>query len=290
MEQRIKGTTRLLALIGSPVGHSGSPAMYNFSFRYHGLDYAYVAFDIKEEQVLQALEAIRLFQFRGFNVTMPCKKAAAKYVDELSPAARIIGACNTVVNEKGRLIGYMTDGAGFVRNLRENGVDVEKKRIVVMGAGGAATAIQVECALEGAASISVFNRSLDKAEKTVEKLGKETPECEVKAFSIENQDALRTQITAADILINATSLGMKPHEDTTPVTDIHLFRPDLVVADAVYNPLETRLMREAREVGCKKVIGGEGMLLWQGAVAYKLYTGLEMPVEEYQKFKKEQEM
>lgn len=290
MEQRIKGTTRLLALIGSPVGHSGSPAMYNFSFRYHGLDYAYVAFDIKEEQVPQALEAIRLFQFRGFNVTMPCKKAAAKYVDELSPAARIIGACNTVVNEKGRLIGYMTDGAGFVRNLRENGVDVEKKRIVVMGAGGAATAIQVECALEGAASISVFNRSLDKAEKTVEKLGKETPECEVKAFSIENQDALRTQITAADILINATSLGMKPHEDTTPVTDIHLFRPDLVVADAVYNPLETRLMREAREVGCKKVIGGEGMLLWQGAVAYKLYTGLEMPVEEYQKFKKEQEM
>ena len=108
MEQRIKGTTRLLALIGSPVGHSGSPAMYNFSFRYHGLDYAYVAFDIKEEQVPQALEAIRLFQFRGFNVTMPCKKAAAKYVDELSPAARIIGACNTVVNEKGRLIGYMT--------------------------------------------------------------------------------------------------------------------------------------------------------------------------------------
>lgn len=288
MEQRIKGTTKLLALIGSPVGHSGSPAMYNFSFRYHGLDYAYMAFDIKEEQVPQALDAIRLFQLRGFNVTMPCKSAVAKHVDELSPAARIIGACNTVVNENGRLIGYMTDGAGFVRNLRENGVDVKNKRIVIMGAGGAATAIQVECALEGAASITIFNRSLEKAEKTVGKLRKETPECEVKAFSFEDQDALRKQIAAADILINATSLGMKPHEDTTPVTDTSMFRPDLVVADAVYNPLETRLMREAREAGCRKVIGGEGMLLWQGAVAYKLYTGLEMPAEEYQQYKKEQ--
>ncbi|MGN0204198.1 MAG: shikimate dehydrogenase, partial [Coprococcus sp.] len=264
MEQRIKGTTKLLALIGSPVGHSGSPAMYNFSFRYHSLDYAYMAFDIKEEQVPQAMDAVRLLQLRGFNVTMPCKSAVAKYVDELSPAARIIGACNTVVNEDGRLIGYMTDGAGFVRNLRENSVDVKGKRIVIMGAGGAATAIQVECALEGAAAVSIFNRSLEKAERTVEKLRKETPECEVKAFSFEDQDILRMQIAAADILINATSLGMKPHEDTTPVTDTSMFRPDLVVADVVYNPLETRLMREAREAGCRKVIGGEGMLLWQG--------------------------
>lgn len=288
MEQRIKGTTKLLALIGSPVGHSGSPAMYNFSFRYHGLDYAYMAFDIKEDQVPQALDAIRLFKLRGFNVTMPCKNAVAKYVDALSPAARIIGACNTVVNEDGRLIGYMTDGSGFVRNLRENGVDVKDKNIVIIGAGGAATAIQVECALEGACSISIFNRSLEKAEKTVEKLKKEIPGCNVKAICIDDQKALNASISNADILINATSLGMKPHEDTTPVKDPGVFRPDLVVADIVYNPLETRMMREAREAGCKKVIGGEGMLLWQGAVAYKLYTGLEMPTKEYQKYKEEQ--
>ena len=235
----------------------------------------------------------RLFYLlvRGFNVTMPCKNAVAKYVDELSPAARIIGACNTVVNDNGRLIGYMTDGSGFVRNLKENGVEVEGKNIVVLGDGGAATAIQVECALEGAKSISIFNGNdpfLERARGTAEKLAKETPDCAVKVTCIDDQEALKADIAAADILINATSVGMKPHEDGTLITDTSVFRPDLVVADMVYNPVETRLMREAKEAGCRKVIGGEGMLLWQGTVAYNLYTGLEMPTAEYQKFKKEQ--
>ena len=128
MEQRIKGTTGLMALIGSPVGHSGSPAMYNFSFRYHNLDYAYMAFDIKEDQVPAALDAIRLFKMRGANVTMPCKNEVAKHMDELSPAARIIGAVNTIVNEDGKLVGHITDGIGFVRNLKEHGVDVKGKK------------------------------------------------------------------------------------------------------------------------------------------------------------------
>lgn len=160
MEQRIKGTTGLMMLIGSPVGHSGSPDMYNFSFRYHNLDYAYMAFDIKEDQVKAALDAMRLFKMRGCNVTMPCKNEAAKYMDELSPAARIIGAVNTIVNEDGKLIGHITDGIGFVRNLKEHGVDVKGKKMVVLGAGGAATAIQVQCALDGAESISIFNRTI----------------------------------------------------------------------------------------------------------------------------------
>ena len=127
MEQRIKGTTGLLALIGSPVGHSGSPDMYNFCFRYHNLDYSYMAFDIKEDQVPAALDAMRLFKMRGCNVTMPCKTAAAQNMDELSPAARIIGAVNTIVNENGKLIGHMTDGIGFVENLRDHGVDSKRK-------------------------------------------------------------------------------------------------------------------------------------------------------------------
>lgn len=291
MEQRIKGSTRLLCLIGSPVGHSGSPAMYNFSFRKHNLDYAYMAFDIKEDQVPEALDALRLLNVRGFNVTMPCKNAVAKCVDELSPAARIIGACNTVVNENGKLIGHMTDGSGFVRNLKEHGVDVKDKKIVVLGAGGAATAIQVECALEGAKAITIFNGNdpfLERARGTKEKLEKEVPDCKVEVICLDVEGALEEAIKNADILINATSVGMKPHEDATLVTDTSVFRPDLVVADTVYNPKETRLMREAKEAGCEKVIGGEGMLLWQGAVAYKLYTGLEMPTEEYQKYKEEQ--
>ena len=274
MEQRIKGTTGLLALIGSPVGHSGSPDMYNFCFRYHNLDYCYMAFDIKEDQVPAALDAMRLFNMRGCNVTMPCKTAAAQNMDELSPAARIIGAVNTIVNENGKLVGHMTDGIGFVENLRDHGVDVKGKKMVVLGAGGAATAIQVQCAL-------------DRAKNTAEKLKKEVPDCDVQVFCLDDQDKLKEEIAKADILVNGTLAGMKPHEDVSLITDKSVFRPDLVVCDVVYNPEETKLLREAREAGCAKTIGGKGLLLWQGVAAYKLYTGLDMPVEEYKKFQAE---
>ena len=264
MEQRIKGTTGLMGLIGSPVGHSGSPDMYNFSFRYHHLDYAYLAFDIKEDQVKAALDAMRLFHMRGCNVTMPCKNEAAKYMDELSPAARIIGAVNTIVNENGRLIGHITDGTGFVHNLKENGVEVKNKKLVVLGAGGAATAIQVQCALDGARELSIFNPDdpfLARAKGTAEKLGKERPECKVQVFCLEDKEKLKAEIAEADILVNGTLAGMKPHDNISPITDTSVFRQGLVVADVVYNPEETRLLREAKEAGCK-TIGGKGMLLW----------------------------
>ncbi len=290
MEKRIQGSTKLLALFGSPVSHSGSPAMYNFSFAYHGLDYAYLAFDIKESQAAEAASAARLFQLRGFNVTMPCKNKMAECVDELSPAAKIIGAVNTVVNEGGRLIGHMTDGGGFVRNLKEHGVEVVGKKLVILGAGGAATAIQVECALQGAAAISIFNANdpfLERAKVTAAKLKQEVPGCTVTVLCLDEQDRLKEEIACADILVNATKVGMKPNEDASPIADTSVFRPDLVVADTVYNPLETKMMQEAKQAGCRTIIDGEGMLLWQGAIAYQLYTGLEMPVEEYQKFKNE---
>ena len=291
MEQRIKGTTGLMALIGSPVGHSGSPAMYNFSFQYHHLDYAYMAFDIKEEQVPAALDAVRLLKMRGCNVTMPCKNKAAECVDELSPAARIIGAVNTIVNEDGKLIGHITDGIGFVRNLKEHGVDVKGKKMVVLGAGGAATALQVQSALDGAASIAIFNIKdsfFERAQSTAEKLKKEVPDCEVSVYCLDEQETLREEIAKADILVNATLMGMKPYDDISLV-DPSMFRPELIVADVVYNPAETKMIREAKEAGCKLAIGGKGMLLWQGAAAYKLYTGLEMPTAEYQKLQEENE-
>ena len=196
MEQRIKGTTGLLALIGSPVGHSGSPDMYNFCFRYHNLDYSYMAFDIKEDQVPAALDAMRLFKMRGCNVTMPCKTAAAQNMDELSPAARIIGAVNTIVNENGKLIGHMTDGIGFVENLRDHGVDVKGKKLVILGAGGAATAIQVQCALDGATSISIFNPDdpfLDRAKGTAAKLKNEVPDCNVQVFCLDDPGKLKEE-------------------------------------------------------------------------------------------------
>ncbi len=284
MEKRIDGATQLICLIGSPVKHSGSPLMHNFCFRHNDQNFAYMAFDVKEEDTKKALDALRLLGFRGCNATMPCKTATAKAVDELSPAAKIIGACNTVVNENGKLVGHITDGTGFVCNLRENGVDVKDQKIVVLGAGGAATAIAVECALEGAKSVVIFNRTVSKAEAIVEKIKEHVTGCEVKAGAINDKEALDAEILNADILINGTSIGMAPNVDDTPVEDASVFHEGLVVADAIYNPLETRLLREAKEAGCKTVTG-DGMLLWQGAAAYKLWTGTDMPVEEFRKFK-----
>lgn len=282
MERRISGRTGLLGLIGSPVGHSGSPAMYNYSFQKLGLDYAYLAFDIKVEEVPKAIEAIRTLKMRGCNVTMPCKNEAAKYMDELSPAARIIGAVNTIVNDNGKLTGHITDGQGFVNNLRDNGVEVAGKKLVVCGGGGAATAIQVQCALEGAKEISIFNIKDDFFERTLqtaEKIKNEKPDCVVQVFDIADSEKMREEIVSCDIFVNATIVGMKPMENESIVKDTSMFRPGLIVCDAVYNPKETKMLKEAKEAGCI-CIGGQGMLVWQGAAAFTLYTGQEMPVDE----------
>ena len=282
MEKRISGTTGLYCLIGTPVGHSGSPAMYYYSFEKLGIDSAYVAFDVSEEKVAEAIEAFKTLNIRGANVTMPCKNAAANYMDELSPAARIVGAVNTIVNDCGKLTGHITDGVGFVRNLKEHGVDIKNKKITILGAGGAATAIQVQCALDGAREINIFNIKDDfykKAEKTIENIKKEVPECAVNLYDLEDAQKLNDKIAASDILINATHVGMHPHEEQSPIKDTTVFRKDLVVADVVYNPRKTKLLEDAEAADCKTV-GGIGMLLWQGAEAFKLYTGLEMPTDE----------
>lgn len=282
MEKRICGTTGLYCLIGTPVGHSGSPAMYNYSFEKLAIDSAYVAFDISEEKVGDAIQAFKTLNIRGANVTMPCKNVAANYMDELSPAARIVGAVNTIVNDNGKLTGHITDGVGFVRNLKEHGVDIKNKKITILGAGGAATAIQVQCALDGAREINIFNIKDDfykKAEKTIENIKKEVPECVVNLYDLEDLLKLNDKIADSDILVNATHVGMHPHEEQSPIKDTSIFKKDLVVTDVVYNPRKTKLLEDAEAAGCKTV-GGIGMLLWQGAEAFKLYTGLEMPTDE----------
>ena len=223
MEKRISGHTGLLALIGSPVGHSGSPAMYNYSFEKLGLDYAYVAFDIKEDKVKDAIAAMKTFHMRGCNVTMPDKVEAAKYMDELSPAAQIIGAVNTIVNDNGKLTGYITDGEGFVHNLRDHGIEIKGRKITVAGGGGAATAIQVQCALDGAKSITIFNPRdpfFERAQKMVEKIKAKVAECQVELYDLDAKDTMREKIDAADILVNGTLLGMKPKEDTTVILSL----------------------------------------------------------------------
>ncbi|UEL46875.1 shikimate dehydrogenase [Terrisporobacter hibernicus] len=278
----ISGKTGLLGLIGSPVGHSGSPAMYNYSFELLDMDYKYLAFDIKLDKVENAISAIKTFNMKGANVTMPCKSDVCDYMDELSPAARIIGACNTIVNDNGKLIGHITDGQGYVRNLKEKGVEVEGKKLTIMGAGGAATAIQVQCALDGAREIAIFNKKdnfFERAQKTVEDIKKEVPTCIIKLYDLNDTEKLYDEIANSDILTNATLVGMKPYENDTNILDTNVFRKDLVVTDVVYNPIKTKMILDAKDKGCK-VIGGKGMLLYQGVEAFKLFTGKDMPVKE----------
>lgn len=278
----ISGHTKLLALIGSPVSHSGSPAMYNYSFNKLGIDYTYLAFDVDIEHTKAAVEAAKTFGMRGFNVTMPCKTEVVKYMDELSDAAKIIGAVNTVVIEDGKLYGHNTDGVGYVRNLKEHGVDIKGKKMTILGGGGAATSIQVQCALDGIREISIFNKKDEfwaNAEKTVEKIKNAVPSCVVNLYDIDDKAKLKAEIAGSDILTNATRAGMKPLDDVSIIEDTSCYRPELIVTDIVYNPKETKMLREAKACGCRTV-GGTGMLLWQGAEAFKLYTGKEMPAEE----------
>lgn len=296
MDTRISGTTRLLGVIGTPIAHTGSPIMYNFCFDKYGMDAVYMAFECDASQVEATLQAMRRLNMRGMNVTMPCKQEAARLMDKLSPAAKIIGAVNTIVNDNGVLTGHITDGYGVVWDLKDHGIDIQDKKIVLLGAGGAASAILVQCALDGAREITVFNRSEEgtaKMRKIGERMAKEGVEC-VCGFELLNEkELMNTKIKEADILINATSVGMHPRtEGQSLVEDMSVFGPDLVVYDVIYNPLVTKLMQDALEHGCKKeyVIGGKGMLLWQGAAAFKLYTGLDMPVHELKAFLAEREM
>ncbi len=284
MEERITGHTKLYALIGSPVGHSGSPAMQNYSFQKLGIDAAYLAFDVPLEKTEEALDALRTLHAGGFNVTMPCKTAVARLVDRLSPAAELVGACNTVViEEDGTMTGHITDGVGFVRNLKEHGVEIKDKKIVLLGTGGAATAIAVQAALDGAAEIAIFNQKDEfyaNGEKTAEKIKKAVPRIgRVYIEDLDNKDLLKEVIRESDILVNATRAGMSPLDQVIPVPAEYLHK-DLAVADVVYNPRETLLIRKAKEAGCRAAVGGIGMLLWQGAEAFKLFTGREMPADE----------
>lgn len=289
MERRITGHTGLYSLIGSPVDHSGSPAMYNFSFQKTGLDYAYMAFDITLDKLPDAIAAIKTFKIKGSNVTMPCKTAVVEYMDELTPAARIIGAVNTIVNDNGRLTGNNTDGIGFVRNLKENGVEVKGKKITIMGAGGAGSAIQVQLALDGVKEISIFNIDdafYPRALETAAKLKKEVAECIINVYPLQDEARLKEEIASSEILINSTKVGMHPLEKESLIKDKSVYRKGLVVADTVYNPKITKMLEEAEAAG-SKIVGGIGMLLWQGSSAFKMYTGLEMPTDEvYNEFYK----
>lgn len=281
MNQEITGRTKLICLLGSPVQHSKSPMMHNESFRVLGLDYCYLAFDIKENQLEKAVEALTLFGARGMNLTMPLKNNIVPLCDRLSPAAQICHAVNTVVIEDDHtLTGHTTDGAGFFMSCREEGVEIQGKKMTLLGAGGAGTAILVQAALDGAREIALFSRStspfLSRTVEIIKKLQEETS-CRISLYDYQD-DGLKQQIQESQLLVNATNIGMAPKEDACLIPDVSFFHPELAVADVIYNPLETKLVRMAKEAGCK-AFGGLQMLLYQGAEAFRLWTGEDMPVE-----------
>ncbi|MGT2948143.1 shikimate dehydrogenase [Streptococcus devriesei] len=281
MSERLTGHTLLVSLIATPIRHSMSPTMWNESFAKKGMDYAYLAFEVGNEQLEDAVKGIRALDIKGSNVSMPNKQKIIPLLDELSPAARLVGAVNTVVNQNGHLVGHVTDGTGCMRALQDEGFDIKDKVVTLAGAGGAGTAIAIQAALDGAKEIRIFNRDDDHYATAVENAKKinENTDTVATVTPLEDQTAFKKSISESDIYIDATSAGMHPQEDVSLIDDPSLIRPDLVIFDVVYAPRETKLMKFAKENGAAKVYNGLGMMLYQGAEAFKLITGEDMPVD-----------
>ncbi len=280
MTSTITGTTRLTAVLGSPIQHSISPQMHNEAFRILNLDYAYLAFDIDTNTLPAAVEALKTLHARGYNLTMPNKNLMCNLCDHLSPAARIIGAVNTVVDDNGILTGHTTDGTGYMMSVKDAGFDIIGKKMTLLGAGGAATSIMVQAALDGLSEISVFcrpeSRFLERTKKIISDLNEQTA-CRVRLFHYDDS-LLKRELSDSAILTNATSVGMTPNETDSLITDPSMFHPELVVSDIIYHPFKTRLMQIAESAGCP-TFNGLYMLLYQGAEAFRLWTGVDMPVQ-----------
>lgn len=283
MTERLDGHTLLISLIATPIRHSLSPTMHNEAFAKLGLDYAYLAFEVGNEELKDAVQGIRALGIRGSNVSMPNKQAIIPYLDELSPAATLVGAVNTVTNKdgKGHLVGYNTDGTGAMRALKEEGVEVKDQIVTLSGAGGAGTAIAIQAALDGVKELRIFNiedQHFATAQETMKKINENT-NCIATVTDLADQSSFKKSIADSSIYIDATGVGMKPLQEESLINDPEVIRPDLVVFDVVYIPKETKLLRFARENGAKKAINGLGMMLYQGAEAFKHFTGEEMPVD-----------
>ena len=280
MAERITGHTELIGLMAYPIRHSSSPAMQNEAFAKMGFDYAYLAFEVDNDNLEDAIRSIRALKMRGSNVSMPNKTVVHKYLDHLSPAAELTGAVNTIVNDDGVLTGHITDGTGFMAALRDNDIDVIGKKMTIVGAGGAATAIEIQAALDGVAEISVFNRKdefWERAQRNVDVINEKT-DCRAELFDLDDLEILKAEIADSCLFVNATGMGMKPLEGKTYIPDASYLRPDLIVADVVYSPAETALLKMAKQVGCK-CMNGFGMMLFQGSAAFELWTGKPMPIE-----------
>lgn len=276
----ISGKTKLTGFFAKPASHSLSPLMHNLAFSHWGIDAVYLAFEVDQTNLRQAVESIRTLDMLGVNVSMPNKTAVLAYLDQLSPEAELIGAVNTIVHQEQRLIGYNTDGMGFVRSVNETGHPIKNQKIVVLGAGGAAKAIVVQMALEGAQEITIYKRLnatflplKEYFAKVSEKTG-----CPIRLHDYADESQLALDLSQANLLINATDIGMGSKKEQLPIADVKLLHSQLAVFDLIYSPSETRLIQEAKKMGIK-AYNGLGMLIHQGAIAFELWTHQEMPVQ-----------
>ena len=273
---KIDGYTRLAAVVANPIKHSISPFIHNRAFEATNTNGVYLAWEVEATDLAETVANIRRYQMFGINLSMPYKEQVIPYLDQLSEEARLIGAVNTVVNREGTLIGYNTDGKGFFKSLPS--FKISGKRMVLLGAGGAAKAILAQAILDSVSQVSVFVRStsIEKTRPYLEKLQNETG-CKVDLFALEDVSELQARITDSDLLVNATSVGMDGVSQPIPTSIV--LPEKILVADVIYQPFETPFLKWARNQG-NQAINGLGMLLYQAAEAFQLWTGKEMPTDQ----------
>jgi shikimate dehydrogenase len=260
----------LTACFGQPVSENPTQAMIEAAYQHHGLDWRYLTIEVSPDGLRDAVNGARAMGFRGFNCTIPHKVAVIEHLDELRKSAALVGAVNCVCRRGDKLVGENTDGKGFVESLRDV-TDPTGQRVVIFGAGGAARAIGVEVALAGVTHITIVNRTAERGEVLVELLNKKTP-ADAAFVSWDGQYSIPD---GTGVVINATSIGLYPDVDAQLAIDMDSLSADMVVADVIPNPPHTHLVREATERGCK-VIDGLGMLVNQGVIGVKYWTGIDV--------------
>ncbi|MDP4180219.1 MAG: shikimate dehydrogenase [Bacillota bacterium] len=278
----ITGKTKILGIIGDPVEHSKSPLLHNFISVFKNIDMVYVPFRVEKNNLSAAINGLRALNVIGFNVTVPHKNNVIQYLDKVSEEAELMGAVNTVKNVDGVLYGYNTDGEGFLRDFKEEtGQSFKGKKVVIIGAGGAARAITVKVVLEGAQNIIILNRTEDKAKALSDYINEKLRNCS--CYRGMGNNEVKNEIKECEIIINTTSVGMHPEIDKSPINSDGFFTERHIVYDIIYNPLKTKLLEAAEAKGCKTV-NGLGMLFYQGIYAYEKWNDIVFSKDEIELF------
>jgi shikimate dehydrogenase len=286
----VSGNGSVLGIIGDPVGHSLSTFMHNAVFKQMNLDYVYVPFNVKKENLSDAIIGAKGLNIAGLNVTIPHKINVINQMDEIDPITKMIGAVNTIKFKNGLAIGYNTDGIGAIKGLQET-ISLEDKKVIILGAGGSSRAVGFQLAISGINELLITNRNIEKAKVLIDDFKTKLKNTDKEVFPEFNEEmifnyddfsVLKNEIKDADILVNATPLGLYPNINVNPIAKSNILHSDLVVFDLIYNPIETITLKEAKKAGAKTVSGIK-MLIYQGAESLKIWTGIDAPIDTMEK-------